>query len=360
MQVSEKLMDLVDKALSEFDSTDFRLSNVMRKAIRIARLRNDFDNLWWLEMEMISFENTEARQKIIKEIQAHYSSDRFKALHLHIGKAYIDERKVHKYDKGGNLEPGNATCGLAIPEIESRIKTLVEVAEEAVPPEGLNPFDLYFVEKSKTEIRAMTHFVKGDMNKILSNVGHRVHNFLSVTEKQLLYGQLNSDIFEQNRQYIETRLKEISPEAFKQLITAYRRLGEGDIESRSQALMSCRRILKSLSDNLYPASNKETVGHDGKKRKMSDEKYIVRLWQYVSDRVGSKASGKLLLSQINDVGNRIDSIYDLCCKGVHDSVSDFEVNQCVIQTFLLIGDILRVADKDSAVGIEVDDYSVEA
>lgn len=303
MQVSEKLIDLVDKALSEFDSPDFRLSTVIRKAIRVARLRNDFDNLWWLEMEMVSLENKEARKRIMKEIQAHYSRERFEELHLQIGKAYLDERKIHKIDEGGTITKGEATSGLAIPEIERRIETLAEVAEKAVPPKGLHPFDLYFVEKTKSEIRTMTHIVESDMHAILANVGQRVHDFLSVTEKQLLYGQLHSDIFERNRQYVEARLKKISPEALEQLTTAYRRLGEGDLESRSHALTSCRRILKSLSDNLYLATNKEIIGSDGKKRKMSDEKYIARLWQFVQTKLeaqplGNYYSVKLMTSEI--------------------------------------------------------------
>jgi hypothetical protein len=38
---------------------------------------------------------------------------------------------------------------------------------------------------------------------------------------------------------------------------------------------------------------------------------------------------------------------------VHAEVSEFELNQCVIQTYLLVGDILRLTESDSGIeGIE--------
>jgi len=41
--------------------------------------------------------------------------------------------------------------------------------------------------------------------------------------------------------------------------------------------------------------------------------------------------------------------YELSCKGVHAEVSEFELNQCVIQTYLLVGDILRLTESDSGI-----------
>jgi hypothetical protein len=358
MQISEKLIGLIDKALSEFDSLDFRLSSIIRNAIRIARLRNDFDSLWWMEMEMVII-NKETLKQITEEIQPHYSEDHFRQLNVQIVKKYFSERKINKMDQSGNITRDDATCILSVPEIERKVKTLVDEVEKAVLPNGLQPFDLYRVRQANFQIRTMAKLASDDLHSILANVGQRVHKFLSISEKQLLYGQLNSDIFEKNRQYVEARLTDMAPESLEQLTTAYGRVSEGDPESRIHALTSCRRIMKSLSDNVYPANNKEIVGSDGKTRKMSDEKYIARLWQFVADKVGSKASGKLMLTEINDLGHRIDRIYDLSCKGIHDSVSEFEVNQCVIQTYLLLGDILRLADENSAVGIEIEQKDIK-
>jgi ABC-type transport system involved in cytochrome c biogenesis ATPase subunit len=68
---------LCRRLFAEFDGPDYRLSSVRRKAIRIARLRNDYENLWWLQAEMLADSDKEARNRIKKELLPHYSKDEF-------------------------------------------------------------------------------------------------------------------------------------------------------------------------------------------------------------------------------------------------------------------------------------------
>lgn len=72
------------------------------------------------------------------------------------------------------------------------------------------------------------------------------------------------------------------------------------------------------------------------------------------EKVSGQKSGDLLLAGIDDLGNRIDKVYDLTCKGVHSEVPEFEVNQGVVQTCLVIGDILRLYDNRTAVRLELE------
>jgi hypothetical protein len=120
---------------------------------------------------------------------------------------------------------------------------------------------------------------------------------------------------------------------------------ENDPESWAQALASCRRLLKSLADVLYPSKPTPVIGSDGKERILTDDKYISRLWQYVFEQTKHSTSGELLISQVQDLGNRIERLYDLTCKGVHGEINEFEVNQCVIQSYILIGDLLIISEK---------------
>ena len=149
------------------------------------------------------------------------------------------------------------------------------------------------------------------------------------------------------------KLSQIAPESHEQIRVAFQRLSEGNTEARSQALLSCRRVLKSLADILYPPRADEVVGANGKPRVLTEDKYITRLWQFVYENVGKTASREVLLSSVQDLGNRIDHLYDLASKGVHSEVSEFEVNQCVTQIYLLIGDLLRIHERASAIGLEM-------
>jgi hypothetical protein len=59
---------------------------------------------------------------------------------------------------------------------------------------------------------------------------------------------------------------------------------------------------------------------------------------------------KLLLATLQDFGSRIDAVYSLTNKGVHDNVSPAEVDTCVMQTYLLAGEILRIFEDSSEGG----------
>lgn len=350
MNVLDRTLDLVQEALSEFDRPEYRLSNVIRKAIRIARLRNDYENLWWLEEEMIESGERKARERLENEILPHYSASDFEEARRDVLRASFSERSIRTLEDGAVVD-GDKICDLSVPSIEDAIRGLNEDAKQG-PPSGMHTLDLYYAEQRYSRLRSQYRFMADEYAIVLRRIENRVHEFLSTTEKQLMYGQMNSDIFERNRQYVDSRLQSVAPDVLAKLVSVYQRLGEGDEEARSQALLSCRRILKSLADSLYPVPAQPVRGPDGRERVLTEEKHINRLWQFVYEKVKGKTAGELLLSQVNDMGGRIDRLYDLSSKGVHVDTAEFEVNQAVIQTYLLVGDILRLADGDSAVYAE--------
>lgn len=353
--VADRILCLVQEALAEFDKPDYRLSNIMRRAIRIARLRNDYENLLWLENEMVTFSPEEkSAHRFIKEIVPHFSRSELERIRREIVRQYMWERRMMEVDNSGVRDSGKIDPR-GVPELEKLIQVLEDGARGIKTPQGLTPIDLYFKDISNSNYREKLQLEATFTKQLLERIAHRVHDFLSVTEKQLVYGQANAEVFEKYRQYVDGKLNQIAPEALNQFVSAYRRSREGDTEARSQALLSCRRILKTLADHIYPPSDKPIVGADGKEHDISEEQYINRLWQYVADRVTGHATGELLLAQIKDLGNRIDRLYELTCKGTHANVSEYETNQCIIQTYLTLGDILHLADGDSVILSQVSD-----
>jgi hypothetical protein len=82
---------------------------------------------------------------------------------------------------------------------------------------------------------------------------------------------------------------------------------------------------------------------------MSDDRYLSRLLQAVFEvGVERSASRELLKAQVDGLSARLEAINDLASKGVHAAVSEFEVNQCVIQTYLALGDVLRLVEVENA------------
>ncbi len=255
------------------------LSNVVRKAIRIARLRNDFENLWWLEEEVIESRERAARERMERELLPHFSAEDFQTVRRQVIGASFSERSIRTIEDGKVVE-GDIICDLSVPSIEDRIKSLTEDARQQVPPPGMHTLDLYYAEQRYSKMRAELTFMASEYAVVLRRIENRVHEFLSTTEKQLIYGQMNSDIFEQNRKYVDERLQTIAPDALTRLVSVYRRLSEGDEEARSQALLSCRRILQSLADRLFPSPSGPVLGPDGKERLLTEDKYITQVAPY--------------------------------------------------------------------------------
>ena len=140
----------------------------------------------------------------------------------------------------------------------------------------------------------------------------------------------------------------LAPDALAAFAAAVKRVQEGDAESLSHALTSCRRVLKAVADKVYPARSGEVTGVDGKARAMTDDKYLNRLNQAVAEALGKHGQGAVLQAVLQDFGKRLSALNDLASKGVHDSVTAAEVDICVIQTYLLVGDILRAVKGESA------------
>ena len=349
---SDRILKLVEEAISALDTGNQKLSVVIRKCIRIARLRNDFTNLLWLEREMIDATNEYERARVLGEIRPHFTKDQFDKLNKTIVEMWIKERPVLQLDN--NIQPiaTDLIIGEGIGELEIDLEGWLNTYQNAVTPQGMHPFDTTNIDNQNFYLRMSAQHQINHYRSILERIKNRVYDFLSQTEKQIIFGQIHSNIFEQNRQYVERRLGQLCPEALLKFVAAYRRSQENDPESRAHALTSCRRLIKDLADKLYPPTEESVEGADGETRILNDDKFKNRLWQYVYEQIGRSTSGELLLANVQDLGNRIDRLYKLTNKGVHAEVSVFEVNQCLIQTYILVGDILRIEDKQSAIEME--------
>ena len=70
-----------------------------------------------------------------------------------------------------------------------------------------------------------------------------LHNLRKSDRKRNIRKRINVDIFEKYRQYVDKKLRDIAPDVLEKFISVYKRMNDEDPESKSQALLSCRRIL---------------------------------------------------------------------------------------------------------------------
>lgn len=317
-----------------------KTSKTLNDCMRIAILRNDFVNQWWIKWEFCTLTDSESMRGYPLTIQHKFSLDKFKELWEKYQMAWFNERKISDADsKTLNVRPGNL-YGFSVTELENKIDTTQNTINGLSSNQNLSPSAAYEFEMSNFKMRTILEQSINIWKNILDNIRNRAADFLNQAEFDMLSGKTYSDIFLRTKEFVDTSLAKIAPEVLQKFLSI--ELDSNNKETYAQSLITCRRVLKSFADNIYPASNEPVLCSDGIKRKLGDDKYVSRLWQYISENIDKNSSRELILNQLENLGKRVDYIYSLTNKGVHADVNEQEANQCIVQTYLLIGDILMI------------------
>ncbi len=186
--------------------------------------------------------------------------------------------------------------------------------------------------------------------EVLHRIRHRVFAYLCNVESRLTVVVATEQIFDAHRLRVDLVLRESATEVLEQFSVAYRRAVEGDAESRSHALTSCRRILKTVADLVCPATGEKVTSSDGRERQLTEDKYLIRILHFVSQADLGDSAGSSIGATLDDVGRRLDGVYQLSNKGVHAQTTIAEVQWCVIQTYLLAGEVLQLKNPSATAG----------
>jgi hypothetical protein len=339
----DRLRELTEKALDEFESGK-PVSALVRQAHRIAVLRHDYAAQVWFVLQQRDFTGKlQADKGPLIELQAML----WTLLGNEAGQAeYV--RQVTNYqasremlDQKGNIHGGS------VDQLEGVLDQLQAAIQDKDLPANLTPVDagLMLIDRDRANAKLIPQI--GSINKILSTVRQSVHDFLIATEAELDAGREESSFFDQAQSRINSLLNTYAPDAAKNFVGAQDRLYSGEPDAVNQALTSCRRMIKSIADALYPATGEEKPGADGIGRKMSDEAYKNRLLQFVQETVGKHRNGAALQAVIADLDKRLKALDALSSKGIHAEVSLAEAQTCVFQVYLLAGDLLAIAEGTS-------------
>jgi len=299
------------------------LAPLVEATTRVARLLGDYRGLYRLSLESKGIGQKELNKQLIGEVLEHLDLAEAEAVRDAALKDFFEERAM----KTGPLDAEDS-------QVHAGTVAELELLEEGSrETQEAGPWNRDLAESHHS------------LQRIVSRIRTRLHQYLSRVETSLEVGQASEDIFVQNRAYVESRLAQVSPATLEALAAAENRAREGGSEARSQALTSCRRALKQLVDDLYPATGCAVECFDGRTREMTEERYIQRLIQFAYENLSSETDLSLLIAQLEKLSAYIGALAGLANKGVHDHVSAYEVNQCIIQTFLTVGDFLRMRDQ---------------
>jgi hypothetical protein len=340
--------ELLRVAFDEFDLPTNTVSASARRALRIATLRHDYGNQLWLHWELTDLQATKTQKsldpvitKITGQLNALLGAEESRR---ESNQAYLrfERNRISVVDKN------EVIIGLSLGQLEQGLLLSRKVYDDLIVPTNLTQIDTFFYAKEMDASKAKMIPDMAQAEQILERIKTAIHSFLVATESELDDGQKESLLFSRAQEYINTALAKHAPSALEKFVAARDRLYSGQPEDLAHALTSCRRMIKALADALYPPSDEMVTGDDGIERKMSDDLYRNRLLQYVREKLRKRTQSSVIQKTLDSLGARLQSLDSLASKGVHDDVSGAEAETCIVWTYLLAADIVRIADGSSA------------
>lgn len=366
---NEEIAKLSEEVLSDFELDRLPLEKIIAKCKRLARLQDDFDAQKWLDLELNGYNDKSLPIGITKEDAERLAarSGRYYQIEMPViqpsttkSKLINQPNQIKSTDIKSEIQ--NWYYFQSVGELASEIETLKERLKSLVPPQSYSPAitkhesgasaylpahsNEYVQEKYVDVLKkinddqsALSSRIKST-TALQSRIHSHIYNYVLGVYHKFKFSQIIQSIFEQCKKSVDTLLMSYCPEAVKELAAAYERLSSDEQEAWAQAMTSCRRFLKDFADAVYPASNTPYTDSEGIKLKVDDSAYKNRIWAFIDTNLtGSRK--KLFKTRAEDMGNRINSINDLLCKGVHAELTQNDVNMCVIDTYLIIGSLLQ-------------------
>ena len=325
----EEALQLSEEILESIELEKIKLSSVVLRCLRLARLINDDESVTWLQYESTGYPRTSEGHIETKAFEIAYQKGR--------NQTPTEKDDTHKYifaETVSELEAG----------IEMITKTTDNMTTSGVSVEG---------QMALLAMRELTSSVRNERRNIataieeyqkkLSRLRGNYYNYALTVSHQLKFGNQAESIFNQYRKIVEDVFSKIAPESLNKLATAAENITENNKESWAQAITSCRRVFQEVSEGLYslylPNSTKEYTTKKGEKISVSGDKYKNKYFALVDYASDSETAKNMYNANIEMTVSYISNLNELLCKGVHDEVSLEQARSGILHTYMTLGDL---------------------
>lgn len=322
-----EILQLAEEILRNIELNEIPLRNVVLKCARLARL----------------VKNQRAMDLFHYELAGYPKDDNGHVLYEAFDLARYANRTFRQKDKFGQTKEYMfpETVAELEAELESARDQMKVAFDKDVSVTSANP-DQYVISPigNSFERYGLRQLIT-EKSKKVDQLKVAYYNYALGVFYELKFENITEEIFQKRKLLVDKYLGENLPETFKKFVSVYENLGSGNEEDWANAVHSCRRVIKDIADFLYPPSDLE-IEIEGKKVKLDNERYIIRLKQYIKGKSDSKNFLKIVGSHLDFIWDRIDAIYKSSTQGSHTKVTREEAERYVIYSYLLLGDILSL------------------
>lgn len=172
---------------------------------------------------------------------------------------------------------------------------------------------------------------------IAGQVVAAIYDMVAEIYHELLFSELQATLFADTQSKVDGSLAEASGSALEKIERVSDRLREGDPESVSQALTTCRRLIDSVADQVFPAQAEPYAIGEEATLAVGSQNVLNRLQAYTHQRGIAKGRRDRLRRLLAD-------LYGRCSAGTHADVTVDEARFVFLQTYVALGEILTLTD----------------
>jgi hypothetical protein len=315
-------LELAKELVDDTELSRLAPEQLLLKAYRLARLSDNDDIRTWLHYELNGYPNNEE------------------------AKLYMDKvwRWTDKEKNTGWWVPFASINGsIAATQVQIQQLKVPDVhlsLSSANPSEfvgGFGGVSAGIAEPANSVLRRLNDLTSTvtTLNGIRSRILARIHVFATDVYYKLAFGAAAESIFQRNRTDIDELLRKVAPDVIEKMPAINDRLVAGDSEAISQAMNTCRRMIKAFADSVYPPGE-STVTVDGHEYEIGSEKVLNRIELFCIDKVKSKSRRERLVKTVR-------LVYDRTSTGVHTDILADEARSIFLLTYIILGEILLSA-----------------
>ena len=322
--------------LQDIELGSGRLSVVALRALRLARILNDFEAYRILEWESSGYPSEESG--VAREVwQAGKEAGRtfYKKDSSDTSQEFMYMESIEQLEQ--SIDVG--TAGLQAAQDPSVSISSANQRQFVTAPAG------NVGERNRIRSGILTSTNRLAARRTL------IYDYACRKYYELKFGGVADDVFGRIRSAVDDRVGSVVPDSVQKFTAVYEYLKSENPEDWANAAHSCRRILQDLADAVFPAQSEvrnKNVDGKGIQIKLGVDQYINRLVAYVEDNSDSERFEEIVGSQLRYLGDRLDALFYAAQKGSHANVTMEEANRCVVYTYLIVGDFLSLVSTNPA------------
>jgi hypothetical protein len=307
-QALSEALSLSFEILQNIERNELPLADIALKTSRLARLLNDTDYENIMQFEVGGYPST--HKGITPEAWR---------------SAKLAGRVFEQTDEDGNTKPLAHTQSIS--EFEQTINltpTALQAARDAdVSISSANPNQTVWTPSNNARERSVLILRHETAVRWLANSRKLIHRYVLLKHYELKFSGISDDIFSRLRTRVDSHVGKLVPESINKFSSVYNNLLSENPEDWSNAVHSCRRILKDLADSLYPPCEDRVVkeGKKSKTIKLGQDQYVNRLIAFIEAKTSSERFTAIVGSHLRFIGERLDSIVDASHKGSHSTIT---------------------------------------